>query len=577
MRPGEKPRNARPAPVVVVIGAGINGAAIARRAALDGLDVVLLEGGDIGGGTSAASTRLIHGGLRYLEHGELALVRESLREREALLTNAPHLVEPLGLYLPLFRGGRRRRWQVRIGLWLYDLLAAGFSSRASAGALPEHRMLSREQLLERVPGLAAENLLGGAFFYDAQIRYPERLVVENVLDAARCGARIMNHTRATAVLVDGGAVRGVEWRAADGSRGRIPASVVVNAAGPWIDSVLDTVSDPDPDRVPLIGGTKGSHIVVEPFPGAPSSAVYSEAASDGRPFFIVPWNGLYLIGTTDVRYDGDPGDATISEAELRYLVDETERLFPGASLLGRIRYTQSGVRPLPFRPGESEGAITRRHLVHAHREPRGLYSIIGGKLTTHRSLAEQVMRRLRRDRVVEPHRGPAADPPLPGTADDATRDALLRELGQRFGEAVARRWWHTYGGLSEALLTVVAQQPELAAPAATGSALLRVELVRAIEAEWAGTLADVLQRRTMTGLGPSFGLDEAPAAAAALAELSIWDRARAEDELAGYRRYAARFVVPAAGHALAGTDAHAVAGADVRPVGGAVPPADAAR
>ncbi|MBN1237566.1 MAG: glycerol-3-phosphate dehydrogenase/oxidase [Gammaproteobacteria bacterium] len=546
--PAQAPSAARPA--VVVIGAGINGAAIARRAALGGLDVVLLERDDIGGGTSAASTRLIHGGLRYLEHGELGLVRESLREREALLETAPHLVEPLGLHLPLYRGGRRRFWQIRIGLWLYDLLAAGLTG---AGSLPEHRMLSREQLLERMPGLAPDGLVGGAYFFDAQIRYPERLVVENVLDAARCGARILNHTRAARVLVDGGAVRGVEWQGADGSRGRVPADVVINAAGPWIDDVIESVlgaaggSEPAPDRVPLIGGTKGSHLVVEPFRGAPASAVYSEAASDGRPFFVIPWNGLYLIGTTDVRYDGDPGEATISEAELRYLVSETERLFPGAALAQHIRYTQAGIRPLPYRPGEIEGAITRRHLIHAHREPRGLYSIIGGKLTTHRSLAAQVLARLSRDGLVPGGRRPAERAPLPGTADEPKRAALLGELGQRFGAVTAGRLWNTYGGLTERLLTVIAQQPELAAPAAPGSVLLRAELVRAIEAEWAGSLIDVLQRRTMVGLGPDFGLDEAPAAADALVELALWDRARAEEELAAYRRHAARFVASGPG------------------------------
>src|SRR5690606_26322987 len=240
---------------------------------------------------------------------------------EALLELAPHLVEPLRLYLPVYRGAKRQRWQIRAGLALYDLLSLGKS-------LPNHRMLSREQLLERLPGLAERDLVGGASYFDAQVAFPERLVVENLVDAAAHGATVLSHTAATAIRVEGGRVRGVDWRRADGTRGRADAAWVVNAAGPWLDRVAASVTGaPVPPSV-LVGGTKGSHLVVASFPGAPDAAVYTEAASDGRPFFVVPWNGLYLIGTTDVRYDGDPGDASIDDREIDYLVRETERLFP---------------------------------------------------------------------------------------------------------------------------------------------------------------------------------------------------------------------------------------------------------
>src|SRR5690606_10621693 len=210
---------------------------------------LVLEQNDVGSGTTSASTRLIHGGLRYLEHGELGLVRESLREREALLELAPHLVEPLRLYLPIYRGARRPRWQIRIGLALYDLLSHGKS-------LPSHRMLSRDELLEHVPGLAERELVGGATYFDAQVVFPERLVVENLLDAAAHGAVVMNHTAAVAIDVEGGTVTGVDWRRADGTHGRAAAARVVNAAGPWLDRVAASVRGTRPPSEVLVGGTK---------------------------------------------------------------------------------------------------------------------------------------------------------------------------------------------------------------------------------------------------------------------------------------------------------------------------------
>ncbi|HEX5419986.1 MAG TPA: glycerol-3-phosphate dehydrogenase/oxidase [Gammaproteobacteria bacterium] len=535
---------------LVVVGAGINGAAIAREAAAQGLGVLLLDQADLGGGTTSASTRLIHGGLRYLEHGELGLVRESLREREILLECAPHLVEPLGLFIPVYVGGRRARWQIGIGLQLYDWLAVGRS-------LPGHRMLSRDELLAQVPGLTSDGLAGGAFYYDAQVQFPERLVVENVLDAVEHGARFMSYTRATAVSIADGAVRGVDWRDRHGAAGRASARLVVNAAGPWVDRVLATLGsgsatgargrsgESEEAHPRLIGGTKGSHLIVEGFRGAPDAALYTEAASDGRPFFVIPWNGMYLIGTTDLRYSGDPGEATISDAEFGYLVEETERLFPASGgVAPHVLYTQSGVRPLPYEPGKAEGAVTRRHLIHAHEAARGLYSVIGGKLTTHRALAEQMLERLRRDHDLGDRRGHAGNRPLPGAAPPAVRDALLEELGSSFGAAEAQRLWCTYGGRAERLLELIREEPELG-ERAHKSLPLPAELVHALESEWAATLIDILQRRCMLGLGPDFGLAAARFAAETLRRLSVWDESRAEQELEAYLTHARRFRVRA--------------------------------
>jgi len=349
---------------VVIIGAGINGAGIARDAAMRGLKVLLIEKGEIGAGTTSASTRLIHGGLRYLEHFEFGLVYESLRERETLLRIAPNLVRPLAIVIPIYKQGRRGRLTIRAGMILYDLLSWGKS-------LPSHRMLSRKETVERCPGLNPEGLVGAALYYDAQVEFPERLVRVNMLSAREFGAEVITHTRVTKIMASG-----VEF-----GEKFAEASVIINAAGPWIDLVLEHAPVKSPK---LIGGTKGSHIVVAPFESAPANAIYLEARSDGRPIFIIPWNKLYLIGTTDVRFEGDPDEVRCEDWEIDYLLSETNLALPTAHLTREsILQTYSGVRPLPNQ------SSTRRHFIREHPQLPTLLSIVGGKLTTYRSLSEE--------------------------------------------------------------------------------------------------------------------------------------------------------------------------------------------
>jgi glycerol-3-phosphate dehydrogenase len=509
---------------LIVIGAGINGAAIAREAALAGIKTLIVERGDIGCGTSSASSRLIHGGLRYLEYAEIGLVYESLRERERLLALAPHLVEPLELCIPVYRGARRKRWQIAVGLGIYDLLAVGQS-------VPRRRVFGREELLAKLPGLNPDGLVGGASYYDAQVRFPERLVVENVRDAVAHGAELLTYAQVTRICVEAGRAVGVEWQSRSG-RGGARAPLIVNAAGPWVDEVLGPMK-----HTRLLGGTKGSHIVVPRFPGAPATGVYVEAGADGRPFFILPWNEQLLIGTTDERYEGDPGAATIDDRERGYLVAETERVFPGAAgLAERVLYTHTGVRPLPFKPRGATGAITRRHVIRRHRAARGLYSIVGGKLTTHRALAEDVLRKLRREWPRPVAVSLTRDRPLPGALPSGERDALLADLSGRFGAAQARRLWRVYGGLAAEVAALAAQRDLRDVV----GGVLTAELAYAVASEWAVTLEDVLQRRCMVGLDGDFGLGAAPAVADALVRLGLWDGARAARELAVYRELAAR-------------------------------------
>ncbi len=511
---------------LLVIGGGINGAGIARDAALRGLRVGLLEQADICHGTTRWSSRLIHGGLRYLEHYEFSLVRESLREREILLHTASHLVAPLSMLVPIYRGARRGRWMVGAGMRLYDLLSWDKS-------LPRHQMLDREAALAQAPGLLADGLAGAAKYFDAQVTYPERLVVENIIAARRAGASVLTYHHVDQVLCHRGEVRGV--RATDLRQRRqtdFQAKVVINAAGPWVDHVLAGL---EAVPGPFMGGTKGSHIVVPRFAGAPEGACYVEAATDGRPFFILPWLDRLLIGTTDIRHQGEPDAARADPAEINYLLSETNRVFPAANLLAEnILFHYTGVRPLPRQLSRDESAITRRHIIKHHRRvARGLYSIIGGKLTTYRNLAEEAVDKLVRQARIPADKCRTRHEPLPGGGDyESLREQLL-SIG-KLSAAAVDHLIGVYGTRAADVVALVDLKPELGEEICAATHCLAAEIVFAFQEELATTLADVLARRCMLGLAPDLGRAALASAAAVGRRHLAWDAARVDAE---QRRY----------------------------------------
>ncbi|HEY0005015.1 MAG TPA: glycerol-3-phosphate dehydrogenase [Pyrinomonadaceae bacterium] len=519
----------------IIIGAGINGAGIARDAALRGLRVLLLDKGDIGGGTTSWSTRLIHGGLRYLEHGEIGLVRESLRERELLLRNAPHLVRPLPMLIPIYQGRGRGHWTIRAGMLAYDLLSYDKS-------VARHRMLSHAEALLRAPGLNPAGLHSAALYHDAQVEYAERLVLENVLDARANGARVLTYARVEKLIVEEGRVRGVEFRDASGQESYALSSVVLNVAGPWVDQLL---RDGFKGSLPrLVGGTKGSHLIVSPFEGAPAYALYAEALEDRRPFFIVPWNSLYLIGTTDVRYEGDLDHISADEDEIGYLLRETNRLIPSARLTrADILYTYSGVRPLPFEHERDESGITRQHFIRDHGpELEGLLSVIGGKLTTYRNLSEQavdlIFKKLNR-------RAPScltARRPLPGaTMDDATTLSPDFKMKSGLPPPTAERLLRVYGARASEVLEIAGRADDLRESFSPLTCAIGAEIVMSFERELAQTLSDCLLRRTLVGLNAANGLDAVEAAASVAVRHLGWTSERAAQEVSAYRDYIKRF------------------------------------
>jgi glycerol-3-phosphate dehydrogenase len=539
---------------LIVVGAGINGAGIARDAAMRGLDVLLLDKGDVASGTTQWATRLIHGGLRYLEYYEVSLVRESLKDREILLHIAPHLVRPLGFLVPIYERAKHGPLMIRLGMIGYDTLSLDKS-------LDNHHMLSREEALEREPGLNPEGLLGAAFYYDAQVEYAERIAVENAISAREHGAVVLTYCKVNRLVLDDGRVTGVEFTdVLGGGSYRARAPVTVNVAGPWVDEVLGEIHEGR-----MIGGTKGSHLIVDPFPGAPKNeALYVEARRDGRPYFIVPWNGRYLIGTTDIRYDGDLDRVVADEEEINYLIDETNFVIPEANLTREsVLFAYSGIRPLPYQPAGSEGSVTRSHIVYDHARgkgvgtkrssigegvPRvnGLISIVGGKLTTYRNLSRQTVDMVYEKLGREAPESRTSKVPLPGgeTEEFETFAAWFKATSDLTDE-LAERLLKLYGVRALEVLEMAGDDPSLKMPlgpsATVESGIIGAEVLYAFRRELVQTLADVLLRRTMVGLGPSVGLDVDEAAARVAVKHLGWSEDRAKSEVEAYRNYVERY------------------------------------
>lgn len=520
---------------LVVIGGGINGAGIARDAASRGIRVLLLEMNDFGSGTTSWSSRLIHGGLRYLEHGELSLVHESLQERGRLLRTARHLVHTIRINVPIYQGGKRGLLMLRIGMLTYELLSFG-------RPLPRHRMLDRREFVRNEPGVSADGLKGGAQYYDAQVSFAERLVVENLVAARAYGAAVRNYSTVTGIEIANGKVRSVRYAdATTGEELEVGARVVVNAGGPWVDHVLGTVSRPMPE---LMGGTKGSHIVVGAFEGAPRDAFYVEAYIDARPFFIIPWNGQFLIGTTDHRYRGDPADATASDGEIDYLLSETNRVFPRAGLTrSDIHFAYAGIRPLPIQAKKAEGAITRRHIIKNHqRNALGLLSIIGGKLTTYRSLAEQVTDRVVKMLGVRAKACVTGEMFLPGAIGLAAAKRMLGDF-DAVSESGGERLLRVYGGRTRRVLELAYEEPALGSPLDAERSVLAAEVAFAVRHEFARHLTDIVHRRMMVGLSPDLGESTAIAVADIAAGELGWDDSEKRRELDALHAYNARLKV----------------------------------
>jgi glycerol-3-phosphate dehydrogenase len=516
---------------VTVIGGGINGTEVAAEAARRGYRTLLIERHDFAAGTTSRATRLIHGGLRYLEHGEFGLVYESLGERETIVRDAPHLVRPLRLLVPVYRDDHRPPWMVRAGLLMYDAL----SFRKS---LPRHRAMPPAALATYEPGLSREGLRAAYTFYDAQVEFPERLVIESLRAFIDAGGVAMNHASCERIVSPGGVLRGLAVRDdMSGESAEVATRVAVNAAGPWVDQVLAGSDAERHER--LIGGTRGSHLVAA-WPDGPRHAVFATAKADGRPFFILPWYGCTLVGTTDLRYDGDPSAARCTPDELRYLLDEANRLFPSTPLArDNVLYTYSGIRPLPYTERGDESTISRSHFIIDHMKrggPSGLLSIVGGKLTTYRSLARLAMPAIAKHVSPSGDLTPGLRPPPPHGVD--------RRFNRTAAAAAPGDPLALYGSRRGEVQAMIDAEPALGERVCEHNPELLAQVAYAVEYERGVTLADVLLRRIPAGWSKCHALDGAERVARVMAQRLGWDDARVTCDVAAYKRELRETLVP---------------------------------
>lgn len=512
---------------LVVIGGGITGVAVARDAALRGLGVVLLEQDDFAAGTSSRSTKLVHGGLRYLESYQFALVAESLRERERTLRLAPHLthIRPF-LYL-LYRGYPETRGRLRAGLTFYDVASGAWSRR-------RHHMLSAGQVLAREPHLAADGLLGAGLFHDA-LTDDARLTVETAQAAADAGALLANHAAVTGLVLDRGRVRGVTVTdRLTGTVGEVRARQVVNATGAWSDRTRALQPVPGPAR---LRPTKGVHIVLRRSDFPLGTAVFLRSPDDGRVVWPIPSldGELVYIGTTDTDHPGDPDDVHPDEADIRYLLTVANRTIPEARVDERhVVGAWAGLRPLlrPA-PGVSASGTSREHALTV--EPTGMLTIAGGKLTSHRVMARQVVDAVQTRLGVDRIRSTAAQRPLPGADPHALGGVRTTARGRGVPPELVETWIGRYGAGAGRILDRWSAD-ERARRVIGVRGLTVAELTYLVREEMAGTLADVLVRRTSAFFWDQAGsLDRADAVADEMAALLDWTAARRAAEVDGYR------------------------------------------
>ena len=517
---------------LLVIGGGITGAAIARDAALRGFRTALVEKGDFGSGTSSVSSRLIHGGLRYLEQYDLHLVLEASRERRVLLRIARHLVHPLPFLFPVYRGARVPAWKLRCGLWLYDLLAAFRNVRL-------HRWLGRQATLRLEPGLRERDLRAAGLYYDAQTD-DARLVLATMRSAAQAGALVASYAEAVSLLKPDGLVRGATVRDLLGEETRVVrALVVVNACGPWVDAVrrLDA-----PDADPLLRLTKGAHVAVPRQRLGNTHAVTLTSPIDGRVMFVLPWadSDQSYIGTTDTDEDVSPDEVRATAEDVIYLLRSANAFFPQARLSPNdVVATWAGLRAL-LRP---DGNLAPSQVSREHRiteSASGLLTIAGGKLTTHRAMAQELVDRVAvRLRALDGRprapRPPTHRLPLPG-GETTDLEGLIKAAVERgASDATARHLVGTYGSEAAAVLNLVDKDRALGGRIVAGRPELWAEVVHAVEREMAVRLSDVLVRRLHLFYKTR---DQAVPASSAVADRLAaalgWDGARRAEEVAAY-------------------------------------------
>ena len=514
---------------LLVVGGGILGAGIAWDASQRGLSCALIEQGDFASGTSSKTTKLIHGGIRYLENLDFGLVRESIRERHLLLTTAPHLLQPLPFLIPVSDGNPRPWPIVRAGVILYDLLAG-------SGRIHKHQFLSGAQISESEPVLSGGAIRKGAVYYDAQMD-DARMVLEVLRSAVESGAVAANYVRVSSWILENNRVTGaVAEDCLSGASLNIRARVVINATGPWADRLRRLA---DASLRPIVRPSKGIHIVY-PDVGLHKALLLS-SPSDRRIFFMIPWRGLTLIGTTDTDYEGNPADAHADRSDVDYLIEGTNRLLPRLRLeKAGVITTFAGVRPLAAQEKKDPWAVSRTHLIH--EDANGLISVVGGKFTTFRRTAQDLVDRaaaLFPEKSLKPCR---TGKTFFGYRSEDWRgdriNGLMKELlsqGILYPPQVSRLV-QRYGLQAEPIFQWILSDREMAQPVCPHHMTLCAEVRFAMQHEMAVSLSDLLWRRFQLGWSSCQGLDALGQIAKVAARCAGWSDAQAKEQVDRYRQ-----------------------------------------
>jgi glycerol-3-phosphate dehydrogenase len=512
---------------LIVVGGGIIGTGIARDASLRGIKTLLIEKEDFGYGTTSRSSRLIHGGLRYLRMLEFHLVRQDLLEREVLLKIAPHLVHAFPFIIPIT--SLYYEVALSIGVRMYDVMASGKS-------MPSHQHLSRREVLEIEPELEGlKGLRGALLYYDCQAPYTERLGIENVLSAAENGATIINHAQLTGFIRDGNDVRGIEMLdCLSGETYKVKARLVVNAAGHWVDCVRDLLRS---GPASTVRRTKGIHLLT---PRLTQKALVLFSPVDGRLFFVMPWLDYTLIGTTDTDYSGDLDAVCAEEADVAYMLAGIREVFPKLRE-DDVIYTMAGLRSLAHIGGERASNITREHKVLDHKKRdgiEGLVSVLGGKITAYRAVAKDAVDTVCRKLGVKTA-CTTAEVPLPGAPAvpqvkmaHAARESSLPLNTVRHLAAL-------YGSRFSQILDLVQHDKRGGQRLCPHCPDLLAQVQHSVKEESALTVADFLLRRSAVGLMSCQGLDAVETVAQEMGRLLKWSQAEQRRQVGAYRAQAA--------------------------------------
>jgi glycerol-3-phosphate dehydrogenase len=523
---------------LLVIGGGITGAGVAHDAARRGIHTLLVEREDFAAGTSSRSSRLVHGGVRYLEHGWLHLVFEASRERRRLLTNAPHLVRPLRFTWPLYEGQRLARWEIGAGLMLYDVLAL-FRN------VGRQKQLGPKGVTAREPGLRTTGLRGGAAYWDAATD-DARLTLATAIGAERAGATLATHTEVVGLVRDGDRVVGAELRdRLTGAEQVVRATVLVNATGPYTAAIRRLESAALP---PVVQGTKGVHILIPRASLSLHEAVTLLHPRDARVMFALPAGRYALIGTTDTTTTASPDEVRADEQDVAYLLEAVAHYFPAARVTRHdVLSAWAGIRPLiAAAPGTAPSDQSREHAIVTG--PGGVLGVSGGKLTTYRAMAEEIV-----DVVAERLGGgfaacSTARATLPG-GDLDLQDALTQAARATGDATLATRLVHAHGSAWDAVWALGTLAPALRERVVPSCDAIKAELVHAALHEHARTLSDLLIRRTPVAFESA---DQGVSVAAEVATLVGphlgWDAAAQTRAVAAYEADVARvFGVEGAG------------------------------